>query len=437
MRVLLVAYDFPPVGGIGVQRAVKFARYLPEFGIEPVVLTNAHGRGRVYDPELLERNDLQSLPVLRRGGEQLAAFHAWREDGARFPWSMAPALAWSTLRYSEVFGLWYASLREQLDALAREQRIDAVWTTVPHASACFFGLHLQRSQGLPWVIDVRDAMVNSDRRVIAGVAQLQSWRAPQLERCFVAAADRIVTVSQPMVDNMVARTGESGRDKFLVLPNGYDAADLPALPEPPRNDKLTLVYAGSFVGNRRPDVLVAGINRAIADGQLDPLALRIDFLGRYPDEAIAQIARIDLRVERKLHGFVPQSQAIAATLRADVALIITVPGNDALAQEVMTGKVFECLGLGRPVLALTDAAPLRRFVADSGIGDSCGAGDVAAVARALADLQSRWRQQGHLGVTVDPALAARYERRAQAGVLADLFRQIQSSAARRSSRRIS
>lgn len=424
MRVLLVAYDFPPVGGIGVQRAVKFARYLPEFGIEPLVLTNAHGYGRVYDPDLLERNHLQRLKVLRLGGERLAAFHSWREHGENFPWALTSALALSTLRYSDVFGLWYASLRRDLDALARAQRIDAVWTTTPHTSSCFFGLHLRRTQRLPWVIDVRDSMINSDRRVLAGVSQVQSLRTHILERRFVAAADRIVTVSRPMIDNMQARTGIVDRERFLVLPNGYDASDLPPAGASTRNDKLTLVYAGSFLGHRRPDVLVAGINRAIAEGLLDPATLRLEFLGRYPDDAVARIAQIDARVERTLHGFVPQKQAIAATARADVALIITMPGNDALAQEVMTGKVFECLGLRRRVLALTDAAALRQFITDSGIGDSCGAADAAAVARALSGLQQRWRRDSHLDVQPDPAVAARYERRAQAAVLADTFHQL-------------
>lgn len=425
MRVLLVAYDFPPVGGIGVQRVVKFARYLPQFGIEPVVLTNGHGRGRAHDRGLLAANDLDALPVLRLGGDRLAAYHAWRDGGDRFPWALAPALALSTVRYSDVFGLWYASLRHELAALVREYRIEAVWTTVPHASSCFFGLHLARAQGLPWIIDIRDAIAaNADRRVMHGVAQVQAWRAAKLEREFVQAADRVIAVSQPIIDNMVGRVGAAQRHKFLLLPNGYDQADMPFSSASPPADKLTLVYAGTFVGRRRPDTLVAGINAAVRSGHIGAGEMRLHFYGRYDVAAMATIAGIDAAVEVQSHGFVTQADAIAAVQQSHVALVVTVPGNDSLAQEVMTGKVFECLGLRKRVLALTDAAPLAAFIAETGLGDTCAAGEPAAVAKALSMLMQRWRRGESLTVEPDAALAARYERRAQTGVLAGQFHEL-------------
>lgn len=435
MRLLLVAYDFPPVGGIGVQRAVKFARYLPDFGIEPVVLTNRHGCGRAHDAGLLAANGLADVPVFRLGGERLASYHAWRDAGAAFPWRQAPALALATLRYSEVFGLWYHSLRGQLDAFARDQRVDAVLTTTPQASACFFGLHLARSLRLPWLIDVRDSMVaNTDRRVVAGVAQVQSARIAGLERQFVAAADQVLTVSQPIIDNMVARCGAAQRHKFLLLPNGFDAADFPAAPALPRNDKLTLVYAGTFTGRRRPDTLVAGINRAIAGQHVDPAQLRLHFYGRFPPDVLATLATIDPAVECRLHGFVPQQEAISAAAAADAVLLVTVPGNDSAAQEVLTGKVYECMGMGKRVLALTDAAPLAALIAQARLGDSCAAGDADAVALALGRLQQDWRRTGSVAITPDADFIARFERRAQAGVLAAGIKQLVDARAARQER---
>lgn len=430
MRILLVAYDFPPVGGIGVQRAVKYARYLPAFGHEPVVLTTAHGRGWLRDDELLARNGLQSLRVLRLGGESLLPYHDYR-DGGRFPWKLAPALLYSTLRYADLYGLWYASLRRELPGILRRERIDAVWTTLPKTSACHFGIQARRA-GLPWIVDIRDSMVgNPDMQMSPGLAQLQAVRLAFLEREVVATADRVCTVSQPIIDNMVARCGEESRSRFVLLPNGFDRADFPPPPAATRNDKLTFVFAGTFVGRRRPDVLVAGINRAVAAGGVDPAMLRFDFYGRFEPDVDAVLAGIDARVETHRHGFVPQSQAIAATQRADVVLIVTSAGNHPAAQEVITGKVFECMGLGKRVLALTDASPLRALVAEARLGDSCSAGDADGVAQAIAGLAARW-QGGRLPpVDPDPAVVARYERRAQAGVLAGLFDQLQSPASGR------
>lgn len=424
-RLLLVAYDFPPVGGIGVQRAVKYARYLPEFGYEPVVLTTAHGQGWLRDDELLARNELTGLQVLRMGGAGLLPYHAYR-DGGPFPWRSAPALLYATLRYGDLYGLWYASLRRQLPALLVREGIAGVWTTLPKTSACHFGMAAKRA-GLPWVADIRDSMVgNPDMQMATGLAQLQAARLRFLEREVVATADRVCTVSQPIIDNMVARCGESSRNRFVLLPNGFDRTDFPASASaaPARNDKLTFIFAGTFVGRRRPDVLVAGINHAVAAGMVDPALLHFDFYGRYEPAIDAVLAGIDPRVSARRHGFVPQSQAIAATQRADVVLIITSAGNHPAAQEVITGKVFECMGLGKRVLALTDATPLRELVAAARLGESCAADDAEAVAVAIASLMKRW-QQGELPpVTPEPAVVAGYERRAQAGVLAGLFAEL-------------
>lgn len=426
MRVLLVAYDFPPVGGVGVQRAVKYARYLPEFGIEPVVLTTAHARGWLRDEELLARNGLEQLRVLRLGGERLEPYHD-RRDGAPFPWQLAPAMLLATLRHGDLFGLWYESLRHEFPRLLARERIDAVWTTIPKTSAFRFGLAARRL-GLPWIVDVRDSMVgNPDVVAAPGLAQLQAWRLAAIERQVVAAADRVCTVSQPIIDNMVRRCGEASRGRFVLLPNGFDRADFPPPEAPvPHDGKVRFIFAGTFVGRRRPDVLVAAVNQAVASGRLDPAAIRLDFYGRFEPDVDALLAGIDPRVESVRHGFVPQSRAVVATQRADVVLIITSPGNHPAAQEVITGKVFECMGLGKRVLAITDAAPLRALVAEARIGDSCAAGDPLAVADALVALVERRRRGESLEVVPDPAVVARYERRSQAGVLAGHFHELQA-----------
>lgn len=426
MRVLLVAYDFPPVGGIGVQRVVKFARYLPEFGIDPVVLSNSHGLGWLRDDELISRNELSDLRVIRAGGAALAPYHHWRNGSGAFPWRQAPAYLWSVLRHGDLYGRWFASLQRQLPALLRDERIDGVWTTVPHASACHFGLQA-RAAGLPWIVDIRDSMVdNPDLQAGAGLARLQAMRLRRLERQVVANAGRVCAVSQAIIDNMLARCGESYRARFLLLPNGFDRADFPAAAARPAGGKLNFLFAGTFTGRRRPDVLVAGINHAVAHGLLDPAAVRFDFYGRFQPDVEAMLAGIDSRVESHRHGFVPQSRAIAATRAADVVLIITSPGNHPAAQEVITGKVFECMGLAKRVLALTDAAPLRALIAEAGLGDACSAADPAAVAAALAALAARHRRGESLLVQPCAGVVARYERRSQAAVLADTFHQLRN-----------
>lgn len=424
MRVLLVSHEFPPIGGGGVQRIVKFARYLPAHGIEPVVLTTRNAIGRARDESLLARNGLGALAVERAGGERADAWLRRRESGeGPLPWRDLPALAWSTLRHGDLYGTWFDSLRAQLPALAARQRIDVVWTTVPQYSTARIGQALARGPGLPWVLDVRDAMVGkADADAGSLVGRLQSARLRALEREFVTGADRVVTVSQGIVDNTVARLGEALRPRFEVIENGFDPADLPP-PQGAANDKLTLVYAGTFYGRRSPRTLVEGINRAIASGQLDPGLLRLHFYGRHDAAVGTLLDALHPAVECRRHGFVSHELALTATRDADVALLITVPGDDAAAREVLTGKLFECMGLRTFLLALTDATPLRELVRESGVGESCGAVDVDAVAAALVALQRRWKRDGVITAAINAGVVARFDRQAQAGRLAVLLRE--------------
>lgn len=426
MRLLLVSYDFPPVGGTGVLRAVKFARYLPQHGIEPIVLTNAHALGRSYDESIAARNELKNVEVVRLGGEILRSLHRHKNSDGAFPWHATPALAWSTYRYSDVFGLWYQSIRGKLDALAKHHRIDAVLTTIPHPSTGLIGLHLSQSLSLPWVLDVRDSMVgNAERAQLSAVGLIQQYRLKRMERRFMKGANRVLAVSQPIIDRMLARVSDTDPSKFVLLPNGFDPTDFPPKKVRPPNHKLRLIYAGTLDPPRTPEVLVSAINRAIYLGLLDPVRLRLDFYGKYPESATAAIARIDPRIERYLHGFVPQHLVIAASAAADVAVILTVPSSDPSSQEVMTGKIFECMGQGQYVLALTDAEPLRNLIHRSRLGDVTAAGDVGAVAAVLGALYARWQRDGVILAAPDLNVIREYDRRHQASLLADRLRELQ------------
>ena len=125
LNLLLATYEYPPVGGIAVQRAIKFAKYLPSYGIHPVVLTNAHGVGFAQDPTLLRRNGLEGVKTYRLGGEPLGDYTRRRNAGTLPIWERY-LRAVRSLPWMDVYSEWYRTIRKDLIGLARDERIETL-----------------------------------------------------------------------------------------------------------------------------------------------------------------------------------------------------------------------------------------------------------------------------------------------------------------------
>jgi UDP-N-acetylglucosamine:LPS N-acetylglucosamine transferase len=162
-RVLMVAYHFPPMGGGGVQRALKFAKYLPENGYHPIVLTADGGGWFSTDDSLTEGDWFKKIPVFR-----VSAPSVNRLIGA-FRSTAGNPSTWDGLRiiyYRMKYFLapdpmisWYFRARRTALEVARKERIDIVYTTSPPHSEHLMGIFVKKNAGLPWVADFRDAFV--------------------------------------------------------------------------------------------------------------------------------------------------------------------------------------------------------------------------------------------------------------------------------------
>lgn len=421
----MVAYEYPPVGGIGVQRVVKLAKYLPDFGIEPIILSCGHTLGRVIDHEVYVKDEPQAPDIIRIGGEKLAEYHACRDASQAFPFMGLPWMLYSTLAYSDLFGEWYRSIKYRLGDVVSRNNINAVWTTSPYFSTNLIGARLNREYGLPWMMDVRDSRVGNSASKRSIINAYQEKRAAALERKIISLSSSIITVSDQLSENMISRVGDEYRHKFRTIPNGYDPSDFEGGEEfksRVKNPRFTLIYAGSFPGTSSPVVIVNGVNYAIDQGMIDPNLMRIDFYGKYGSKDLETISAINSNVQLSQHGFVSRRVVIEQVYESDLPVIVTVPGDDNSAREIMTSKVFEYLAQRKYFLAATDASPLRHFIISNKLGMVCGADDYIGFAEALSDLYRKWATGESMTSKPSDSLLKKYSRREQAGELAEIVK---------------
>jgi len=416
MRVLIVSVYFPPSGGGGVQRPLKFATHLPALGIETHVLAPDDPRWIHRDAELAlptqalvhrsryigpkgrkPAEELHGLTGLDRLGRQAALF------GRRL---LIPdeAVAWNVTAIP-------AAIR-----IAREEGIDVVLTTSPPPSVHFVGAAVKRATGARWVADLRDSLTQhahrrGDESVAARVKE-EGHRA--VARLAARYADAVVAVST-VIAAEIEELAPAGR--VLTIENGCDFEDFAGLEYRP-SERFRITHTGSFFGKRSPRAFLT----ALAESGLDVVARFVgDF--RAADREWAEDLGIGDRLE--LVPYVSRHRALELQ-RDSEALLLLVPEAGGRGRGVISAKVFEYLAAERPILASvpTDGAAaqvLRR----TGTGIVVAPDDVRGLREALAGLHARWRAGALDGAVLTDEQREHLSRRARAEELADLMRSLE------------
>ncbi len=407
-KVLIVAYYFPPLGGAGVQRTLKFIKYLPEFGWQPVVLT-AKVKGLYLSDSSLE-NEIAANVSIHRTPALL--FPSW------LPWRLRKFVARWLLVVDEQLG-WLPYAIAQGRKIIKHSDIDAIYTTSAPYTTHLIGLRLKRQSGLPWVADFRDPWVGNFSNTFP--SPLHKQIAQRLEYRVSQAAERVIVVSEPMRQALLARHFLAP-ERVYTLPNGYDRCDfedVQALGQ--RDDQLVMVYTGSFYGPQTPIYLLQGLRVVLDAGRVSRHKVQLRLIGNIGQATRKQIEALGLVDTVQVTGYLPHRQSIGHLLGAD--LLVLVVGSGPGSEAVLTGKIFEYLAAGKPVLALTPPGVAADLIREAQAGVVVDPEDVTAIASQITAIYEAW-QRCELKITGDQNVIARYDRRLLTGQLARVLDEV-------------
>jgi glycosyltransferase involved in cell wall biosynthesis len=403
VKALLVTLHFPPAGGGGVQRSLKLAQYLPALGIETHVLAPD-------DPKWLHRDPDLRVPTQ-------AWVHRVRYLGPR---AMKPA---EELRGAE--GLERALVQAQVTArrllvpdagvtwnltaipaairIVRRERIEAVITTSPPGSIHFVGAAVQKATGARWLADLRDPLVaNPHRRSDTAATRARQAANEQLAKLVARRADGISCVSEAIADEMRAL---DPRGAVRTIANGCDFDDFAGFEYRPAG-RFRITHTGSFFGKRDPRPFL----QALRDSGLDAVAR---FVGDFRDTDRQWAESLGLGDRLELVDYAPRRESLRLQ-RDSEALLLLVPEAGGRGKGVLSGKVFEYLAAGRPILAVVPpdgaAADLLREL-DAGV--VVAPDDVDGIRRALESLHARFLNGGLPAVELSADVRARLSRQAR------------------------
>jgi glycosyltransferase involved in cell wall biosynthesis len=388
-RVLIVSRELPPAIGPHPIRVAKLAKYLPRFGWDVTVLTVPVDHAWAVDASLLE--DIRGTDVIRvarllagviRPSDAGSRPVAGRDRGQTDPGAATgrrTALARWLIPDRDL--LWAIPAARRARQVARGY--DVVLTTAPPFSTHIVGAWVARRTGIPWVAEYRDNWTTNPLYRRTGLAgRLDRF----VETHALPSATVVVTMSQAAADEMAARF-PAVRGRVVAIPNGFDPEDMPVARARPVD--FIVVYAGSLGEARDPRPLFGALAGMAATDSSFAAALQLRLVGNVT-AAIATAARDAIGESRVvIDGLVPHRQALETAAGSAVLLAITT--HREAGGSGLTSKLFEYLGLRRPILLLAPDGPARDLVAALDAGEVAEPDDEAAIGRAVQRLYQAWQ----------------------------------------------
>ena len=434
MKVLLVSYVFPPIGGTGVMRAASLARYFPGEGIRLDVLTTRNPAAVGNDPTLLK--DLPPSVTVHRTltldlpfGIKKALKRFITKKGSKPGVSPGSAERRRPGLLKRIVGnlllpdpqvTWYPVLRRVAPRIITERNIDLVLITVPNFSNLLLVKRLRKQfPTLPIVVDFRDEWIATSFELVSfsfNDTDRAHRFALKTETEAVENATSLVAVTEAARRVIRSRHPGERDDKFQLVPNGFDATKLAQPgPMPERNDgKVILTHVGTVYSSTAPTTFIEAIHRL---GPELRSRLKLRFIGHIEEPQFRE-ALLQLGDMVELYGYLPQREALAAMNETDYVLLLN---HDPLN---VGSKFYDYVGGRKPILgAVHPEGETRRLLEEMRAGWWAGIDDVEGIARLLADAVMRGdslREE----FKPDAAKVAQYERAVLARRYAQLLRSL-------------
>jgi len=407
LNLLFVSHHFPPDSAVGGKRIAGLARYLPEFGIRPTVLTVDESYYDSCDrsfppPEGLELVRTKRLPNPLHWYSRLVSTKHNREKPAAEASTRAMKPRLGIRRHlltlldtpDRCWGWYFPAIRAAGEMFAK-RRFSAVISSGPPWTCHLIGRHLRAAFGIPWIADFRDSWTFDSWRPSLNLPKWRQSLDRRWEGRCVHTADRVLSTTEGVRRTFIERYPTLSTTKFLTLTNGFDGCrPVGPVPSPAKNQRLFL-HTGKLYGGRRIDAFCQAFADLVRAGRIDPVRAKVLFLGE-TDPGFAETAREfapdlvrDGRVE--FHPMVDWDVAQRILGEADVLLIFQ--GNHRLA---IPAKLYEYLSTGKPILAIVKQGELSNMIESTKSGlwaDPDDPADIKNKIMASLELQNRPLEQ--------------------------------------------
>ena len=355
-KILIITYYWPPAGGPGVQRWLKFVKYLPEFGIQPIVYIPENPTYPIIDENLVKEVSRKAIILKHKIFEpyQLAAFFS-KNKTKKISSGIIPnqkkqsfldkTFLWirGNLFIPDARVFWVKPSVAYLHKYIVENNIDTIITSGPPHSLHLIGLELKQKLDVKWYADFRDPWTTIGYHKSLRLSSFAAKKHKALEHKVLNTADTIIVTSKTTKSEFEAITNKP----IAVITNGYDTEQVE---KQTLDAKFSLAHIGSFLSERNPMILWESLIELIQEIPDFKAHLEIKLIGAVSQEVLGTISQFGLDQYLNNLGYVSHTEAIAHQRRSQVLVLIEIDSEDT--KSIIPGKLFEYMVSGRPIVAI-------------------------------------------------------------------------------------
>ena len=355
-KILIITYYWPPAGGPGVQRWLKFVKYLPDFGIQPIVYIPENPTYPIVDQNLVKEVSDKAIILKQTIFEpyQLASFFS-KNKTKKISSGIIPnqkkqsfldkTFLWirGNLFIPDARVFWVKPSVAYLEKYIVDNNIHTIITSGPPHSLHLIGLKLKQKLDLKWIADFRDPWTTIGYHKSLRLSSFAAKKHITLENQVLNTADTIIVTSKTTKTEFQAITNKP----IAVITNGYDTEEVE---KQTLDSKFSLAHIGSFLSERNPLILwkiLVELIEEIADFKSH---LEIKLIGAVSQEVIETINQFGLNFYLNNLGYVSHREAIAHQRKSQVLLLIEINSDDT--KSIIPGKLFEYMVSNRPIIAI-------------------------------------------------------------------------------------
>lgn len=395
-KALIITYYWIPAGGPGVQRWLKFVKYLPDFGINPVVYIPENPTYPIIDPQLTE--DFKQIIILKhpiREPYRIASFLSKNEtkkiSSGIIPNKRKQSFSDKLLLYArgnffipDARVLWVKPSISYLEKYIAENQIETVITTGPPHSLHLIGLGLKEKLNLKWIADFRDPWTNIGYHKDLKLSGKSQKKHRELEKKVLQTADQIIVTSPSTKAEFSVIT----QKPIEVITNGYDVEQIE---KQPLDNKFSLAHIGSFLSERNPRILWKALKELIKENPDFKKDFQLKLVGVVSQEVLDTISEFRLDSFVKNSGYLSHTESVIEQRKSQVLLLIESDSEET--KMILPGKLYEYMASHRPILAIANEnSDIKNIVIQTNTGVFCDYSELEKVKQTILNYYNLYKE---------------------------------------------
>lgn len=373
-KVLIIAYYWPPAGGPGVQRWLKFVKYLPDFNVEPIVFVPENANYPITDKslEVEVSNDLKviKLPIsepykfarlFSKGKTNTISKGVIRENEKQSILEKAMLYVRGNFFIPDARVGWVKPATAHLLDYISKKSIETIITTGPPHSMHLIGLNLKRKLNIKWLVDFRDPWTTIGYHKQLKLSGSSQKKHKSLEKQVLTEADQVIVTSSVTKDEF----GKITKQPISVITNGYDNETSESFE---LDSKFTISHIGSLLSKRNPEILWKALSKLILERDDFAADFQLNLVGFVSKDVMETIKKYNLTNCINEVGYVSHKESVKFQKKSQVLLLVEIDSKETRC--IIPGKLFEYMVSNRPIIAIgPEASDVEQIIKSTNTGN--------------------------------------------------------------------